>query len=230
VHRLLLGEVKYDVRRQVAAHLPTADIKPAGDSALTSVNTAFGACPIYLLPIGRDGGVRLHRSSEGRPMHVLTVDEQLVKTAKLRGIAEREMAVSAEQLFATFEDAHTWPRWVPGMREASWTSPKPFGKGTTRTVKMAGGIRIDEVFWAWEPRRIGFSFAAASIGWVNALAEVYEITPLSPERCELRWTVAVSFRRLPRKFEPFIGRALTMIQKRLLKTLEQVAREYSTSA
>ena len=60
-------------------------------------------------------------------MHVLTVDEHLVDTAKARGIAEREMAVSAEQLFATFEDEQSWPKWVPGMREATWTSPKPFG-------------------------------------------------------------------------------------------------------
>ena len=89
------------------------------------------------------------------------------------------------------------------MREATWTSPKPFGKGTTRTVKMAGGIRIDEVFWAWEPnRRIGFCFAAASIGWLNALAEVYEIAPLSRERCKLRWTLAVSLPGLLSNIEP----------------------------
>jgi hypothetical protein len=161
-------------------------------------------------------------------MHVLTVDEQLVNTAKARGIAEREMAVSAEQLFATFEDARTWPQWVPGMREATWTSPKPLGKGATRTVKMAGGIRIDEVFWAWEPYRVGFSFAAASIGWVNGFAEVYEITPLSADRCKLRWTVAASLRAVPSKVEPLLGRVMPIIQKRLLKKLERVAGELST--
>ena len=139
------------------------------------------------------------------------------------------MAVSAEQLFATFEDEQSWPKWVPGMREAAWTSPKPFGKGTTRTVKMAGGIRIDELFWAWEPnRRIGFCFAAASIGWLNALAEVYEIAPLSRERCKLRWTLAVSLPGLLSKIEPRIGRGMQALQKRLLRTLERVAREHSS--
>ena len=94
------------------------------------------------------------------------------------------------------------------MREAAWTSPKPFGKGTTRTVKMAGGIRIDEVFWAWEPnRRIGFCFAAASIGWLNALAEVYEIAPLSRERCKLRWTLAVSLPGSLSNIEPLSAAA-----------------------
>jgi hypothetical protein len=37
-------------------------------------------------------------------MHVLRVDEQLVETGKARDFAEREMAVSVEQLFATLED------------------------------------------------------------------------------------------------------------------------------
>ncbi len=37
-------------------------------------------------------------------MHVLTVNEHLLETAKARAIAERKMVVSAEQLFATLED------------------------------------------------------------------------------------------------------------------------------
>jgi hypothetical protein len=46
-------------------------------------------------------------------MHFSTVDEQLLKTAKARGTAEREMAVSAEQLFATLEHGPSWSKWVP---------------------------------------------------------------------------------------------------------------------
>ena len=72
-------------------------------------------------------------------MHVLMVDEQLVETARARGTAEREMAVSAEQLFATLVDGPSWSKWVPVIREVIWTNPKPFGKGTTRTVKLVGG-------------------------------------------------------------------------------------------
>jgi hypothetical protein len=37
-------------------------------------------------------------------MHVVKVNRELVSTAKARGVAEREMAVSAEELFATLED------------------------------------------------------------------------------------------------------------------------------
>jgi hypothetical protein len=98
-------------------------------------------------------------------MHFLTVDEHLVETAKARVTAEREMAVSAAQLFATLEDGPSWSKWVLGIREVNWTSPTPFARGTTRTVKAMGGIRVDEVFWAWEPNRcIGFSITAMSKG------------------------------------------------------------------
>ena len=86
-------------------------------------------------------------------MHVLTVNEDLLDTAKARAIAEREMAVSAEQLFATLEDGPSWTKWTGAVREVTWTSPKPFAKGTTRTLKLGGGITVDEVFWAWEPDR-----------------------------------------------------------------------------
>jgi hypothetical protein len=104
------------------------------------------------------------------------------------------MAVSAEQLFATLVDGPSWSKWVPVIREVIWTNPKPFGKGTTRTVKLVGGIRVDEGFWAWEPnRRMGFSVTAASVGWVSAFGELYEITPLSSERCTVRWTLAPSY-------------------------------------
>ena len=164
-------------------------------------------------------------------MHVLTVDEHLLETARARAVAEREMAVSAEQLFATLEDGPSWTKWTGVVREVSWTSPKPFAKGTTRTLKLGGGITLDEVFWAWEPnRRMGFSVTAASIGWLSGLSEVYEITPLSSERCKLRWVVAASFPGVLGRIEPGIGPVFQMNQRRLLRNLERVAQERPTPA
>jgi Polyketide cyclase / dehydrase and lipid transport len=164
-------------------------------------------------------------------MHVLTVDQHLLETARARAVAEREMAVSAEQLFATLEDGPSWTKWTGVIREVSWTSPKPFAKGTTRTLTLRGGITLDEVFWAWEPNRcMGFSVTAASIGWLSGLSEVYEIAPLSSERCKLRWVVAASFPGVLGKIEPGIGRAFRINQRRLLKKLERVDRERPASA
>ena len=162
-------------------------------------------------------------------MHVLKVERELVSTAKARGIAERQMAVSAEQLFATLEDGASYRKWVPAIRQVTWTSAKPFGTGTTRTVNLVRGARVEEVFWAWEPnRRIGFSISASSMRWLSALAELYEITALSSDRCKLRWTLAVRLTGLLGKVEPYFGRSLSSAQNRMLKTLERVASERST--
>ena len=91
-------------------------------------------------------------------MRVLPVDAQLVRGAKALPVAEREMAVSAEALFAALADGPSWSKWVPVIREVTWTSPEPFRVGATRTVTLSGGIKVDEVFWAWEPnRRMGFA-------------------------------------------------------------------------
>jgi hypothetical protein len=161
-------------------------------------------------------------------MYFSTVDEQLLKTAKARGTAAREMAVSAEQLFATLEHGPSWSKWVPVIREVTWTSPKPFAKGTTRTLQLVCGIRVDEVFWAWKPnRRMGFSVTATSVGRVSAFNGPYEITPLSSERCKVRWTLAPSNTGWVCKIEPVLKRGPPIAQKRLLKTLERVARERS---
>jgi uncharacterized protein YndB with AHSA1/START domain len=162
-------------------------------------------------------------------MHDVKVERELVSTANARGVAEREMAVSAEQLFATLEDERLYSQWVPAIRQVTWTSAKPFGSGTTRTVSLVGGARVDEVFWAWEPdRRIGFSISASSMRWLSALTELYEITPVSPDRCKLRWTLAVRLTGALGKVEPYIGGHMTSAQTRMLKALERVARVRSS--
>ena len=164
-------------------------------------------------------------------MHVLKVEQELVSTARARGAAEREMAVSAEQLFATLEDGPSYSKWVPAIRQVTWTSAKPFGTGTTRTVSLVGGARVDEVFWAWEPnRRIGFSISASSMRWLCALTELDEIKAVSSDRCQLRWTLAVSLTGVLEKLEPYIGRLLPSAQHRMLKALERVARQRSSVA
>jgi len=73
-------------------------------------------------------------------MYDLTLDEHLVETASARGTAERELAVSAARAFDTLVDGPSWTKWVaPVIRDVTWTSPQPFGKGTTRTVSSSAG-------------------------------------------------------------------------------------------
>lgn len=90
-------------------------------------------------------------------------------------------------MFASFEDGSAWKEWL-GL-DVEWTSEKPFGIGTTRTVK-SNGQEIDETFLIWnEPYQMTFRFDRASIP-LAAFAEDYKLTPLSDSSCELAWTYA----------------------------------------
>lgn len=156
--------------------------------------------------------------------------EEFLARAKARSVAEREMAVGAEQLFSTLEDAASWSQFFPAIRHVEWTSPKPFGPGTTRTVTVLGGVKLEEVFWTWEPgRRMGFAIVAASTRALKALVETYDITPQSDRRCKLRWQIAMELNGPGRLVERFMGAALLRTQTRLLKRCERVARRRSTS-
>ena len=94
---------------------------------------------------------------------------------------------SAESVFAALEDGPTWKEWM-GI-DVEWTSEKPFGVGTTRTVNVSGQ-QIDEVFTAWdEPLRMGFYFVRSTLP-LKAFAEDYALTPLGPTSCELSWSFA----------------------------------------
>ena len=47
-----------------------------------------------------------------------------------------------------------------GIDRVDWTSPRPFGVGTTRTVTFqGGGMEVYETFIAWDPgKHMAFTF------------------------------------------------------------------------
>lgn len=119
------------------------------------------------------------------------VDDRFVETAPLRFTNSVDLAITPEQLFDVFHDAEAWPRWVKALTEVVWTSPRPFGPGTTRTVHLRGRIVGEEEFFTWdEPRRIAFRFNAVSTRLVTAFSEQYDVEP-DPGGCRLTWSVGI---------------------------------------
>lgn len=98
----------------------------------------------------------------------------------------------AKQLWASLLDGPAWGEWLDGL-EVEWTSPKPFGEGTTRTVKL-GNMVIEEYFFGWEEgKRMSFRFARSTLP-IRALIEDYHVieNPDNPNACRLEWGVRVS--------------------------------------
>ena len=116
------------------------------------------------------------------------------------------------------DDALHWCRILQDVR---WTSPRPFGVGTTREVKALWGANVlRERYFRWEEgRRQTFYAAESSSPLFKSLAEDYLVEPRGEDACRLTWTVAV---------EPSAaGRPGTPLNRAILKTLfTDTARHY----
>src|SRR5262249_14169843 len=57
-----------------------------------------------------------------------------------------EVEARPAEVFAIFEDGESWPQWFSVIRKVVWTSNRPYGVGTTRTVWFPL-VNIDEYFF-----------------------------------------------------------------------------------
>lgn len=120
------------------------------------------------------------------------IDTAFFDEAPTRFEAEVEIKASPEKIFEIFEDARAWPAWAPPIQRVDWTSPKPFGVGTTRTVTMSFGMAGDEKFIAWEPgKRMAFCFTRTTMPNVAAFGEDYHVEDLGNGRCRVRWIMVM---------------------------------------
>ncbi|MBB3047976.1 uncharacterized protein YndB with AHSA1/START domain [Litorivivens lipolytica] len=153
------------------------------------------------------------------------VDLTFLETARNRFQAEVEIDATPEQIFESFENADDWTRWAPPIQKVEWTSPKPFGLGTTRTVSMSGGMVGDEVFIAWDyPKRMAFCFTACSKSMTESFAEDYIVTPLDNGKTRVQWTMAMEAKGIGNVtmplFSPLMGLGLKWMLKRFKKLVE----------
>jgi hypothetical protein len=118
------------------------------------------------------------------------VDESFIQSAPFRFSNSVDLAITPKQLFEVLADADSWPRWAKVITKVTWTSPEPYGVGTTRTVDMLGGLTGDEEFLAWEPYTyLAFRFNSCTNKAVAAFAEEYRVVE-TPGGCRLTWTMA----------------------------------------
>lgn len=145
--------------------------------------------------------------SEARRIQYRREDATFVTKAPVRFTVERELPCSPARLFEVFEDAEAWTEWA-GLAFVRWTSEKPYGPGTTRTVGI-GPIEVDEVFSSFVPgQHMGFYFASGTTPLIAAFAEDYRVRPMDENRCHFAWTMGVELKGLARFLHPLIGFAL----------------------
>jgi Polyketide cyclase / dehydrase and lipid transport len=111
--------------------------------------------------------------------------------------------------------------WCRILQEVRWTSPRPFGVGTTREVKaLQGANKLREHYFLWdEGRRHSFYVAESTSPLFKSLAEDYLVEPRGADACRFTWTIAVA--------PSAIGKATMPVNRAILKTLfTDTARHY----
>jgi ligand-binding SRPBCC domain-containing protein len=96
-----------------------------------------------------------------------------------------------EAVWMSLASDRSLAEWGPSVREVKWTSPRPFGVGTTREVAPLGLPRVREHFFRWDEGG-GYSFYVyeTSAPLFRKFAEDYALTP-DGAGTMFTWTVAI---------------------------------------
>ena len=164
------------------------------------------------------------------------IDLDFIRNSKFSFAATVDLDCTPDQLFDVFEDPVSWTVWAGAIQKVEWTSPKPFGIGTTRTVSMMGGMDGYEEFIAWERgKHMAFKFTKSNKNTATAFGEDYIVTDLGNGRCQLTWTMAMTPRGAGAFFMPmfkpvmgwFVQKMANNLGKYVAENVPQTASELS---
>jgi hypothetical protein len=131
------------------------------------------------------------------------VDEEFFDNAPWRFKKAFEIGLPASEVWAELvaDGALSFCR---SLRGARWTSPRPFGVGTTRTMPaLFGALRVEETYLRWEEgRRQSFYADHTSLPMFRRFAEDYLVEETSPATSRFTWTIALDPNPLGRVGKP----------------------------
>jgi hypothetical protein len=152
-----------------------------------------------------------------------SVEAEFFDTAPLRVRGEFEVARPAAEVWdeLTVENPLSWCRL---LKDITWTSPRPFGVGTTRTARTIGNSNVfDEYFFRWEEgRRQSFYVVQSNGPLFRRFAEDYLVEPTGETSSRFTWTIAVEPRRVAQIADP--------VNRLLLRTLFTDTRKHYRTA
>ncbi|MFK7975463.1 MAG: SRPBCC family protein [Halioglobus sp.] len=136
-----------------------------------------------------------------------------------------------EQIFEVFEDEHSWTVWALPITKVEWTSPKPFGIGTTRTVSMMGDMDGFEEFVAWDRgKRMAFTFLGCSKDATDKFLEDYRVTDLGDGTCKVEWFMAMEPRGFSRHMMWMTRPLMRMANRRMFRKFKTYTEDYAAAA
>jgi len=103
-----------------------------------------------------------------------------------------DLPVSPERVWESLVSDESVAAWTPLLHSIEWTSPRPLGVGSTRTVVLpTKAITIHEYFFRWEEgHRYSFYGVDANLPLFARFAEDYIVEP-SGNGTRFTWTFAL---------------------------------------
>jgi hypothetical protein len=104
---------------------------------------------------------------------------------------QKRYAATPEKVWESLVSNESLAAWGPMIKDVTWTSPRPFGVGTTRDVTAPGGSTMRERYFQWdEGRSHSFYVYESALPVFKRFAEHYLVEPAGSETL-FTWTVAI---------------------------------------
>ena len=104
---------------------------------------------------------------------------------------QKRYAATPEKVWESLVSDESLAAWGPMITKVTWTSPRPFGVGTTREVTAPGGSTMRERYFQWdEGHSHSFYVYESAIPVFKRFAEHYLVEPAGSETL-FTWTVAI---------------------------------------
>lgn len=144
----------------------------------------------------------------------------------MKATVRQTIPASAAAAFRSLEDAESWPQWLDPIDTVVWTSPEPFGVGTTRDVIGRAGT-FSERFFAWDDgHRMSFHFTETDTPLFDAFCEDYELVPTADDECVLVWRYGFECRGSFRLAQPIVAVLFKRMGAKSLRRFAEFMREH----
>lgn len=116
-------------------------------------------------------------------------------------VNEAIINASPERVFDILAAGENQSEWFQDFVENRWTSPEPYGVGSTREVELKI-ITVKERFLVWDRgKHLAFTITASTVPAVRRMLEEFHMEPVG-DRTRFRWTAHYTPSRLMRVVHP----------------------------
>ena len=104
---------------------------------------------------------------------------------------QKRFAAPVEKVWESLISDESLAAWGPMIKDVTWTSPRPFGVGTTREVTAPGGSAMRERYFRWdEGHSHAFYTYESALPVFKRFAEDYIVEP-DGDGTVFTWVVAI---------------------------------------